>query len=182
MHLAWRAGLIDAWEQMLEPLRHSRVGRLADGDAESDFGARWPEEDFEPSRRPGWGQYPGWVGVFTVLAAALLGAAFTVASHREPGLALGVFIAAGTVAAGISVRARSAYAIIPVPALAYAATAAISGLIHDRAVDTSRTILTVNAVQWIANGFIAITGATIVAVLLAVARWLHSRREARAYW
>ncbi len=122
----------------------------------------------------GWGRHPAWAGVLMVLAAALLGAAFTVASHRDPGRALGIFIAGGTVAAGTSVRARSAYAIIPVPALAYAAAAAIAGLIHDHAVDTSRTALTLSAVQWLASGFPAMTAATALAVLIAIARRLLS--------
>jgi len=128
---------------------------------------------------PGWGRYPAWVGVLTVLAAALLGTAFTVASHRDPGRALGVFVAAGTLAAGISVRARSAYAITPVPAIAYAIAATMAGLIHDHAIDTSRTALSLSAVQWIASGFIAMAAATTLAVILAVARWLLSTRDAR---
>jgi hypothetical protein len=126
---------------------------------------------------PGWGRYPAWVGVLTVLAAALLGVAFTVASHRDPGRALGIFVAAGTLAAGISIRARSAYAITPVPAIAYAMAATMAGLIHDHAIDTSRTALSLSAVQWIASGFIAMTATTMLAVILAVARWLLSMRE-----
>jgi hypothetical protein len=82
-----------------------------------------------------------------VVAAAAIGAVFTVASHREPGQALGVLVLAGTLAAATSVRARSAYAIIPVPALAYAAAAGIAGSVHDLAADTTRTALAVNAVQ-----------------------------------
>jgi hypothetical protein len=120
----------------------------------------------------GWGRYPAWAGVLMVLAAALFGAVFTVASHRDPGQALGIFVAVGTAAAGISVRARSSWAIIPVPALAYAAAAIIAGLIHDHAVDTSRTALMLSAVQWLASGFHAMIAATALAVLIAMARWL----------
>jgi uncharacterized membrane protein len=65
------------------------------------------------------------------------------------------------------------------PAIAYAMAAAIAGLIHDHAVDTSRTALSLSAVQWIANGFIAMTATTVLAVILAVARWLLSKRETR---
>jgi hypothetical protein len=123
----------------------------------------------------GWGRYPAWAGVLAVLAAALLGAAFTVASQRDPGRALGVFIAAGTVVAGTSVRARSAYAVIPVPALAYAAAAVSAGLIHDHTVDASRTALTLSAVQSLANGFPAMVAATALAIVVAIARRLLSR-------
>ncbi len=114
-----------------------------------------------------------------VLGAATLGAAFTVASERDPGRALGAFVLAGTLAAATGVRARSAYAIIPVPALAYAAAAVVAGSIHDRAVDTTHTALALSAVQWIADGFIAMTAATALAVLVALARWLLSRRTVR---
>jgi len=126
----------------------------------------------KPRRMLGWGRYPAWAGVLTVLAAALLGAALTVASHLEPGRALGILVAAGTVAAGTGVRARSAYAIIPVPALAYTAAALIAGLIHDHAVDTSRTALTLSAAQWLARGFAAMTACTALAVLIAISRRL----------
>jgi hypothetical protein len=114
-----------------------------------------------------------------VLAAATLGAALTVASDRDPGRTLGILVLAGTLAAATSVGARSAYAITPVPALAYAVAAVAAGSIHDRAVDTTHTALAVSAVQWIADGFIAMTAATALAVLVALARWLLSRRTAR---
>ena len=110
-----------------------------------------------------------------VLVAAALGTAVTVASHHEPGEALGIFVLAGTLAAATSVRARSVYAIIPVPALAYTMGAGIAGLVHDRAADTTRTALVLSAVQWIAAGFLTMTAATAVAVLIALARWLMSR-------
>jgi hypothetical protein len=114
-----------------------------------------------------------------IAAAAMLGAVFTVASHREPGQVLGIFVLAGTLTAATSVRARSAYAIIPVPALAYAVAAGVAGSVHDRAADTTRAALAVSAVQWIADGFVAMTAATALAVLITLARWLLSLRTAR---
>jgi hypothetical protein len=165
---------------MPEPADQSSVTRAADGGAEDNFSTRGRSASAgEPGRMLGWGRYPAWAGVLTVLAAALLGAGFTVASHRDPGRALGIWVAAGTAAACISVRARSAYAIIPVPALAYAPAAAIAGLIHDHALDISRTALTISAAQSIASGYIAMTAATALAVVLAVARWLLSIRASR---
>ena len=166
---------------MPEPPGQSGVSRAADGGAGADLRTRGRAAHAgKPGRMLGWGRFPAWVGVLTVLAAALLGAGFTVASHGDPGRALGIWVGAGTVAAGTSVRARAAYAIIPVPALAYASAAAIAGLVHDRAVDISRTTLTLSATQWIASGFDAMTAATTLAVLLALARWLLSMRAARA--
>jgi hypothetical protein len=156
-------------------------GRTAEGAAGADFATPWPESDGDQARKmPGWGRYPAWAGVLMVLAAALLGAAFTVASHSDPGRPLGIFLVAGTVAGGTSILTRSAYVIIPVPALSYTAAAAIAGLVHDRAIDTSRTALTISAVQWIASGFIAMTAATVLAAVLVLARWLLSMHYARA--
>lgn len=174
---------------MLEPPGQSRASRAADVGAETASGTRWPEpvapepdapEPCPPrTQRPGWGRLPARAGVLMVLVAATLGAAFTVASHRDPGPALGAFVIASTLAAATSVRARSAYAIIPVPALAYAVAAAAAGSVHDRAVDTTRTALALSAAQWIADGSTAMTAATALAVLVALARWLLTRRKAR---
>jgi hypothetical protein len=169
---------------VLDPPGQSSASRAADSGDLADLGARpavrpagrpaGPDAP-EPGRILGWGRYPAWAGVLMVLAAALLGWAFTVASHSDPGRALGIFIVAGAVAAGTSVRAGSAYAIIPVPALAYAAAAFTAGLVHDRAVDTTRTAVALSGVQWLASGFFAMTAATALAVLVAIARWLLSR-------
>jgi len=109
----------------------------------------------------------------------MIGAVATVASHREPGQALGAFVIAGTLAAATIVRARSAYAIIPVPALAYAVAAGVAGSVHDRAADTALTALAVNAAQWIAGGFVAMILATALAVLITLARWMLRLRTAR---
>jgi hypothetical protein len=166
---------------MLEPQGQGGASRTADGATTAGFGRRWPEAGGGKSRRmPGWGGYPMWVGVLTVLAAALLGAALTVAADRDPGRPLGIFLVVGTVAAGTSVRARSAYAIIPVPALAYVVAATIAGYVHDRTIDTSRTALTLSGVQWIASGFIAMSAATALAAVVAIARWLLERHYAHS--
>jgi hypothetical protein len=165
--------------ERMEPPSQSRASRAADGGAETGFGTRWPEPGPPPKQRPGWGRLPAWAGVLMVLAAAAVGAAFTVAAHREPGRLLGAFVIAGTLAAGTSVRARSAYAIVPLPALAYAAAATVAGSVHDRAADATRTALALSGAQWIADGFTAMTAATALAILIALARWLLSRRKAR---
>ncbi|MGH3300851.1 MAG: DUF6542 domain-containing protein [Streptosporangiaceae bacterium] len=123
-----------------------------------------------------WGTRPGRLGVFAVIGATLLGMVITVLSGTEPGVILSVFLVAGTVAAALAVRAGAVYLIFPVPAPAYAAAAVIAGLIHDRGIDTSTAALALNAAQWISRGFIAMTAATALAVIIAGYRWL---REAR---
>lgn len=149
---------------------------------------RWPDPDPRPTsggravaararRRRRWGALPGRTGVFIVIGSAALGAAATVAAGSEPGLALGVFLVAGTAAAALAVRPRAVYRIIPVPALGYVAAAIAAGLVHDRAADTSRAVLAVSAVQWISGGFVAMTAATVLAIVMTAARLFASRRD-----
>ena len=115
-----------------------------------------------------------------MIAGAALGAVVTVASGREPGLVLGLCLVAGTVAGALAVRPRAVYRIIPAPALAYVAAAAVAGLIQDRATDSSLTGLAVSATRWIASGFLAMTATTALAIAITVARWPRSRRGRRA--
>jgi hypothetical protein len=126
-----------------------------------------------------WGTRPGRLGVFCVIGATLVGLVITLLSGTEPGVILGVFVVVGTVAAALAVRPGAVYLIFPVPALAYAVAAVIAGLVHDRGVDTSHTALAISAAQWIAGGFVAMTVATGVAVLIAGYRWLWAARPGR---
>ncbi len=104
---------------------------------------------------------------------AATGAAATIVTGSEPGLLLGLFLVAATIVAALVVATRAAYVIIPVPSLAYTAAALLAGYLHDRAaVDTSLTGLAVNAVQWIAGGFFAMTSATLIAIVVAAGRWM----------
>ena len=156
-----RQGTGPAGAQKPSPSRPGQDGRLS------------------PPRQPAaviqlWGTRPGRLGVFAVVAAALLGMVITVLSGSEPGLILGIFLIAGTILAALAVRPGATYLIFPVPAPAYAVTAIVAGLINDRAADTSSTALVVNLGQWIAAGFIPMTVATALAVLIAGFRWLRS--------
>jgi len=170
---------------MLEPPGDGGGDRTADLGVEAGVGTAWKEADAAPKPgrrravRPGWGRYPARVGVLLVLVAAVLGGAFTLVSHSDPGLRLGIFLLAGTAIAGLAVRARSTYLLIPVPALAYVVVACYAGLIHDHAVDTTRTALTLSAVQWIADGFVIMIAATGLAAAIAVGRWLLSLGKSR---
>jgi hypothetical protein len=105
-----------------------------------------------------------------VIGGAALGMLVTVATGSEPGVVLGVFLVAATVAAALAVRPCAVYRIIPVPALAYVIAAAIAGLIHDRATHLSHTVIATSAAQWIASGFLAMTAATILAIAMTAAR------------
>jgi hypothetical protein len=126
-----------------------------------------------------WGTLPGSTGVLIVIASAALGALITAVTSSQPGLVLGVLVVAGTITAALAVRPRAAYLVIPVPALAYVVAASLAGLISDRATGTSITALAVNGTQWIASGFIAMTVATGLAIVITLVRWYISRRAQR---
>jgi hypothetical protein len=105
-----------------------------------------------------------------VIGGALVGTMITVLAGSTPGLALGVFTVAGTIAGALAVRPRSAHVIVPVPALAYVVLATMAGLIHDQAAQSSTTALAVNLAQWVASGFVTIIICTVVAIGIAIVR------------
>jgi hypothetical protein len=109
----------------------------------------------------------------------VLGALLTIISGSQPGRLLGAFVIAATAVAVFAVAPRAAYMVIPVPALAYVAAAIAAGLIAGSAAGTSRSALAISAVQWVANGFLAMVAATILAVVAAVGRWLVARHGLR---
>jgi hypothetical protein len=115
------------------------------------------------------------IGVAIIAACAALGALASIVLGR-PGAALGLLILGGTVAAGLVVSPRAAYKIIPAPALAYVAAAVLAGLVRDHALATSKTAISLIAVQWIAGGYRWMIVATTLAILLTVARWWSDRR------
>lgn len=133
---------------------------------------------YEPSQRL-WGTRPGRLGVVTVLAGTVLGAAITVISGSEPSWALGLLLVISTAIGALAVNRRQAYLVIPVPALAYTVAAFATGYIHDHSIVTSKTTLAVSAVQWIADGFFAMTAATLVAIVIVVGRGLFTGPGAR---
>jgi hypothetical protein len=134
----------------------------------------------QPGRTPQlWGSRPGRLGVFVVIGCAALGLLVTVLARADPGTLLGASVVAGTAAATLAVRPRSVYVIIPVPALAYVVAATIAGLIHDRANDGSLTGLAVHAAQWIAAGFLAMSVATLLAIVATAVRWPRRGRGAQ---
>ncbi|HEY2237772.1 MAG TPA: DUF6542 domain-containing protein [Streptosporangiaceae bacterium] len=123
-----------------------------------------------------WGELSGGRGTLIVLATAVLGAIVTVVTKRDPGSVLGWLIVAGTAIAGFAVRPRSAYLLVPVPALAYVVFGLAAGYIRHQS-DPSGG-LAVNAAQWIANGFLTMAAATVLAVVIALGRRLLDRRSA----
>lgn len=176
------------WEQMNEPQHGDTQPLPRQDDMPGPYLGPRPAEPGragEAHGRPGrrgrrkpWGSLPPGRGVWIVIGVTALGAIATITAGREPGPLLGGFVIAGTIIAGFAVRPRAAYAIIPVPALSYAVAIAITGLVHDRAADTSRSVLAVNALQWIASGFWAMAVATALAIIIFLGRWQWNRHVA----
>ncbi len=136
---------------------------------------REAEGDGRPARSWRWGQLSGGLGLGIVVIAAVLGALVSVATKHEPGPLLGGFVVAGSLGAVLAVRQRSAYLMIPVPVLCYLVFALATGLARNHSAPNS-SALTVNAAQWIANGFLTMAAATVVAIVVTAGRWLWARR------
>lgn len=123
-----------------------------------------------------WGSLSGRSGVCIAAGGAALGALITVLAGTGPGPVLGVSLVTATLAAALAIQPRAVYRIIPVPALAYAATATVAGVIGDRVASASHTALAVGAAQWIASGFLPMTTATLLAIAVTAIRWLSQSR------
>jgi hypothetical protein len=128
-------------------------------------------------RSPRWGGLPAARGIVVVIATAALGTVTTIVTGSDPGFALDFCVLVGAIAASLAVRPGSVYRIIPAPAIAYVVGAFIAGLIHDGGTDSSRTALAISAAQWVASGFVAMTAATVLVILIGAVRWgMHWHR------
>jgi hypothetical protein len=124
-----------------------------------------------------------WIGtwrtqtaIYLLLTATLLGVIGTALAKSEPGFLLGFVILVGSVIATLGIQRNALYVIFPLPALAYFIGAVVTGGIHDRGIDTSKTELGANFLQWIANVFFWMCATTILVLVLAGVRWLLSRQ------
>ena len=117
------------------------------------------------------------MGIGFVIGGTATGLLVTLLAGLGPGTVLGIFLLAGTVAGTLAVRPRAAYLLIPVPPLAYLVAATLAGLVHDRAADSSHTALAISAARWMASGFLAMTAATLLAIVVAAVRWAAGQRR-----
>lgn len=107
-----------------------------------------------------------------------VGAFAAIVTGHGPGTLLGVVLIAGALAGVLAVQPQAAYRLVPVPALAGFAAALLAGAVHDRAVDTSHTELALNALGWMSGAFVSIAAATVITLVVAVARFVwHARRQ-----
>jgi Domain of unknown function (DUF6542) len=154
-----------------------RGGRAGHGRRPPPGRRRGPGRRPRPGTHHWLGTRPGRLGIGLVIGGAAAGLLVTLLAGRGPGAVLGVFLLAGTAAGILAVRPRAAYLLIPVPPLAYLAAATLAGLVHDRAADTSHTALAISAARWIASGFLAMSAATLLAIVAAAAGWAAGRRR-----
>jgi hypothetical protein len=126
-----------------------------------------------------WGSLQGGLGVCLIVGSTAIGAIVTMATRSAPGFMLGVFLVIGTVAAGLAVRPTAGRLILPVPVLSYLVAALITGVIYNRSGDSSKAALAIGAAQWMANGFLAMASATVLAIGLIAVRWYLWRRNRR---
>jgi len=65
--------------------------------------------------------------------------------------------------------------------LCYLVAALVSGVIYNHSSDSSQTALAIGAAQWVANGFVAMAIATVLAIALISVRWYlwHRHRPGR---
>jgi hypothetical protein len=151
--------------------------RAADGPGRARRGG--PDGRRRGRRRPLsliWqGALRGGLAVCVIVASAAIGAAATIVTRAQPGLALGLFVLAGTVAAALTVEPRAGRLIFPVPALSYLIAALASGMAYNRS--GNKTELAVGAAQWIADGFFVMVLSTLLAIALTTVRWFLWRRH-----
>ena len=160
---------------MTQP-RGMRGAALGPGGPRDSRGRRNPSRSRGPGQRRRWGALQGGLGVCIIVASAAIGAIVTMVARSAPGPGLGLFVVAGSVAAALAVRPKAGRMIFPVPILSYLVAALISGVVFDRAANSSRTALAIAAAQWVASGFFAMALATVLAVVIIAARWYLWRR------
>jgi hypothetical protein len=124
-----------------------------------------------PVRLGRWGTLQGGLGVFIIVSSTAIGAVATMVTGHAPGFLLGVFVIIGTVAGALAVRPRAGRTILPAPVLCYLVAALVSGVIYNHSSDSSQTALAIGAAQWVANGFVAMALATVLAIVLIGVRW-----------
>jgi len=159
--------------------RRDGEGRGAPG-ARDSLGRDGARSRRSARRSPGlgrWGTLQGGLGVCIIVSSAAVGTIATMVSRSTPGLLLGFFVTAGTVAAALAVRPSAGRTIVPVPALAYLVAALISGVVFNRSAATSKAALAIGAAPWVADGFFAMVLATLLAIAITVARWYLWRRS-----
>lgn len=116
---------------------------------------------------------PGSVGVLVAVTA--IGALLDGLTSGGPGFYLQLGVVGGAVTAMMSISSRLMWLVIPLPPLVFAGMAVTVGIITDRATAGSTARLATAAATWIADGFVAMTTAILLAIMIAIVRTANRR-------
>jgi hypothetical protein len=138
-----------------------------------------PSGKSPPSTKTQVSGAPRWLGqmslpaLLLVLAVAtVVGVILTLIAGQEPGVLLGIFVIAGSLAAAFGVRRSAVYLVFPLPALALFLGALMIGVVHDSQLTSTTAGFGAGFLQWVAGIFIFMVVATILVLLVGGGRWL----------
>jgi hypothetical protein len=112
------------------------------------------------------------ISVLVLTGASLIGIATTLIAGQRPGVLLGIFITAGSLAAVLGIRRASAYLLFPLPVIAFFFGALITGIVHDSQLASTTAGFGTSFLQWVSGVFVPMVVATIVVVVIGGGRWL----------
>jgi hypothetical protein len=115
------------------------------------------------------------LAVLVIIAISAVGALINGLAGGEPGLILYLSLIIGTLVATLLVEDRLVWVLIPVPALVFPVMAFAAGTIGESGAPSSHSG-TYAVAKWVANGFIAMATATLLAGLVTVVR-MNGRRN-----
>lgn len=114
-------------------------------------------------------------GIAVLVGITAAGALIDGLTRGGPGLVLDVSLVAGAVLAAMWTTSRLMWLVIPMPPLVFAVMAVAAGVVADRQATRSMSGFATAAATWIANGFVAMTAATLLAVMVIVVRAANRR-------
>jgi hypothetical protein len=110
--------------------------------------------------------------VLVLTGATLVGIILTLIAGQRPGVLLGIFIVAGSLAAVAGIRRPAVYVLFPLPAIAFFFGALITGIVHDSQLASTTAGLGTSFLQWVSGVFVPMVIATIVVVVIGGGRLL----------
>lgn len=114
-------------------------------------------------------------GIAVLVGITAAGALIDGLTRGGPGLVLDVSLVAGAVLAAMWTASRLMWLVIPMPPLVFAVMAVAAGVVADRQATRSMSGFATAAATWIARGFVAMTAATLLAVMVIVVRAANRR-------
>jgi hypothetical protein len=114
-------------------------------------------------------------GAGVLVAVAAIGALLDGLTGSGPGLFLQVSVVGGAVLATMSIASRLMWLLVPLPPLVFAVVAVVAGITTDHTTARSTTRLATAAATWIGDGFVAMTSATLLVIVIVFVRTASRR-------